>query len=287
MALPSGYKRVEYIQSSGSQYVDTGFKPNQDTRVVMDVDVDTTTSQRALFGCRTAYANNAFCLWTGTGNAGYQTDYGSLVGQPTSPNSTGRHLLDKNKNVLTVDGTVVVSQDAAAFQTAYNLFLLQINNGGSVMSAYPFSGKLYSCKIYDNGTLVRDFIPAITDSNEVGLWDDVNTVFYGNAGNGTFTAGPVLEPPKTPVKFETTLAVYLRWGAVSDASGYRVYRDGSLIGDTSETYYVDTAAESNQTYTYALAAYNDGGESDAVELVVYTRTGYFIIKPLVTSATFQ
>ena len=37
MSLPSGYKRLEYIQSTGTQYIDTGFKPNNNTRVVMDL----------------------------------------------------------------------------------------------------------------------------------------------------------------------------------------------------------------------------------------------------------
>ena len=50
--------------------------------------------------------------------------------------------------------------------------------------------KLRSCKIYDNGTLVRDFIPCKNASGVIGLWDDVNSAFYQNAGSGTFTAGP-------------------------------------------------------------------------------------------------
>ena len=36
MALPSGYTQYEYIESSGTQYIDTGFKPNQNTRTVID-----------------------------------------------------------------------------------------------------------------------------------------------------------------------------------------------------------------------------------------------------------
>ena len=31
--LPSAYQEVEFIGSTGSQYIDTGFKPNQDTSV--------------------------------------------------------------------------------------------------------------------------------------------------------------------------------------------------------------------------------------------------------------
>ena len=33
--LPEGYTEVQYIQSTGTQYVDTGFKPNQDSRVLI------------------------------------------------------------------------------------------------------------------------------------------------------------------------------------------------------------------------------------------------------------
>ena len=35
MSLPSGYTRLEYIESTGTQYIDTGFIPNQDTRIDM------------------------------------------------------------------------------------------------------------------------------------------------------------------------------------------------------------------------------------------------------------
>ena len=51
------------------------------------------------------------------------------------------------------------------------------------------SMKLYSCKIYNNGTLVRDFVPAKNSSGTIGLYDTVNGACYTNAGSGTFTAG--------------------------------------------------------------------------------------------------
>lgn len=56
--------------------------------------------------------------------------------------------------------------------------------------------RLYSCKIwktvaFEGVPLIRDFIPCKNASGEVGLWDDVNSVFYGNAGTGAFTAGEI------------------------------------------------------------------------------------------------
>ena len=56
--------------------------------------------------------------------------------------------------------------------------------------------RLYSCKIwktvaFEGVPLIRDFIPCKNASGEVGLWDDVNSVFYGNAGTGAFIAGEI------------------------------------------------------------------------------------------------
>ena len=48
------------------------------------------------------------------------------------------------------------------------------------------AAKLYSCQIYDNGTLVRDYVPCMTADGEVGLYDVVTRMFFGNAGTGVF-----------------------------------------------------------------------------------------------------
>ena len=52
---------------------------------------------------------------------------------------------------------------------------------------------VYYCKIYDNGTLVRDFVPMKdTTSNAGVMFDNVSGTIFNNAGSGTFTAGPVI-----------------------------------------------------------------------------------------------
>ena len=54
------------------------------------------------------------------------------------------------------------------------------------------AAKLYSCKIYTGATLTRDFVPCKNPSGQAGLYDLVSGAFYGNAGTGTFTAGPAV-----------------------------------------------------------------------------------------------
>lgn len=81
-----------------------------------------------------------------------------------------------------------MTNTASTFESTVNLLICAGNTGGNVDNYTK--AKVYSCKIYDNGTLARDFIPCKNASGLVGLWDDVNNTFYSNAGSGTFTAGP-------------------------------------------------------------------------------------------------
>ena len=189
ISLPSGYTKLAYIQSTGTQWVDTGFKPNQNTRVKMDCNVIGFNSRDAfLFGARIASGNTAFCLAADDANTRWFALYGNAVQNPTGT-CTGKHTVDFNKNTLSLDDNVFPF-DSTSFQSAYNLLLFATITNGNVDSQ---RGKMaiYSCQIYDNGTLVRDFLPCINPSGAVGLYDLVGRKFYGNAGTGTFTAGEV------------------------------------------------------------------------------------------------
>lgn len=145
---------------------------------------------------------------------------------------------------------------------------------------------MYSCKIYDNETLVRDFVPCKNATGAVGLYDTVEGQFYANAGTGTFTAGPEIPAPEAPTALQTVLAVVLQWAASANADRYDVYRDGAKLGSTETTQYVDATAEPNETYVYTVKAVNGGGESAGASITVYTKSGYFEYKPLIESANF-
>lgn len=195
--LPSGYKRLEYIQSSGTQYIDTGYKADQNRRVVMDVQPlvqiknawlfeGRNTSTQARSGIFFYYSSTK--LWT--------SDWPSDRQNFSEIAETDRLLIDANKTICTVNGYSLTHTEKT-FQSDYTLTLLACNTGGTI-SGYA-NAKLYSCQIYDNGTLIRDFIPCQTAAGEIGLWDNVNSVFYGNSGTGSFIAGPeVYFPVYTP-----------------------------------------------------------------------------------------
>ena len=186
MSLPSGYTQLEYIQSSGTQYIDVGFKPNQDTRITASVIWPLSGASRSnyLCGARQSGSSKKYAI-NGYGGK-YESHYGTNT--VSAWNSVSEQFsIDKNKNVTTIYG-VTETQEAQTFQCPVNMFLFAMNNNGAMYS--PASVKLYQFSVYDNGTLVRDFIATKRSDGTVGLYDTVNSQFYSNAGTGTFTAGP-------------------------------------------------------------------------------------------------
>ena len=191
MSLPSGYKRLEYIQSSGTQYINTGFAPNQDTRVVVEMQLTDSTLEQTPFMARKASQEKSFGIFLRS--AGWAVDYGTLrLNFSSKITATERLSLDFDKTKVTMNGETLTFS-TQEFLAPVNLFLFVRNTNGT-LNHYAIA-KLYFCRIYDNGTLIRDYIPCQTSSGDIGLWDDVNGVFYGNAGTGTFTAGPVVTSP--------------------------------------------------------------------------------------------
>lgn len=198
MALPSGYTPLEYIESTGSQYVDTGFKPNQNTRVVMEFQLTKESSNyRAIMGVRDTTSDtapNQFVFWNYPSEV-FRTDFFGTNKTISGLTRLSRMTLDKNKNVTTIGGQTITNT-AASGQCTQNLYLFCVNEAGT--AKYFAEAKGWPTKVYDNGTLVRDYIPVQRLDGAVGLLDQVNNAFYPDAAGGNFIAGPVIVPPDPP-----------------------------------------------------------------------------------------
>ena len=280
--LPSGYTKLEYIQSSGTQYINTAFKPKSTSRVVMDFEFIENAVASPFMSRDISNDTNMFGVFNINGRL--RSDFNTTkVSFSAGLSPLQKLLYDRNKNVCTI-GSETITNANGTFSAPRPLFLFASNDSGS--AAYFSTGKLYSCAIYDNGTLVRDFVPCKNASGAVGLYDLVGKQFYANAGTGTFTAGPEIPAPEAPTALQTVLAVVLQWAASANADRYDVYRDDAKLGSTETTQYVDTTAEPNETYVYTVKAVNGGGDSAGTSITVYTKSGYFEYKPLIESANF-
>ena len=186
MSLPSGYKRLEYIQSSGTQYIDTGIAPSRTLNVVTTFTVnDDGWNNYSIFG--SAWSESGFMVDALSG--GKVVFYSKGYGKQVSANVGSPNTIECSQSEFVVNGTSYQMTGTGA-ESTNNIFIFWVGN-----QAYTDNRgrmKLYSFQMYDNGTIVRDFIPCKKPDGTIGLWDDVNSVFYGNAGTGAFTAGTVI-----------------------------------------------------------------------------------------------
>ena len=91
--LPSGYTKLAYIHSSGTQYVDTGIQPTQNTRI--DLKVSTTqTGSHTMAGSDISWTGNGFSI--GVGFVHYGTETANISGM----NDGNVHEISLDKNVL-------------------------------------------------------------------------------------------------------------------------------------------------------------------------------------------
>ena len=86
------------------------------------------------------------------------------------------------------NNSLIKTFDTQQFTSENNLWIGTLNNNGS--TSQGLQGKIYSCKIWDNGTLIRNYIPCKRNSdNKIGMYDIVNDTFSSSANNYNFIAG--------------------------------------------------------------------------------------------------
>lgn len=173
---------VEYIQSSGTQYIDTGFMPNNNTRVVMDVE-PTKAGTYAVFGARLSQSATSYTVWM-ISSTSFRSDFNRNQKTISVSNVLTRVVIDRNKNVCKI-GQASTTNSNSTFQLSYNMFLLALNEKGTC-EGRNLSGKLYSCQIYDNDVLIRDYAPALDPDGVACLYDKVSEEYVYNAGTGSF-----------------------------------------------------------------------------------------------------
>ena len=194
--LPAGYTQVEYIESTGTQYIDTGIKPTNNTKI--DITYSSNSFNHFLFGSRKNISGDDqqrfiiyLALGSGETKARLNPQYAN-TNYPNIGNATvgTKYNVVMDSNGVLQDGVSVQSFSSATFTGEYNLVLFGNNTAGTVTGG---ENTIYAVKLYDNNTLVRNFVPAQTVINGEtvnGMYDTVNNRFYKDDAGGNFIAGP-------------------------------------------------------------------------------------------------
>lgn len=190
--LPLGYKECKYLESTGTQYIDSNIKATENTKLELSFSIDTVEQgvSYRIFGARNSSNNKAF-----------------VVGKQSSTNSTIFAQFDtitpvnvKNirpsvntitKITLSKDGFYVNNQLSRTFEgyndftTSNNILLFAVNSGGTV-STTTQNLRIYYTKLWEDGELILNLIPCLDDNDVPCMYDTVSKTTLYNVGTGTF-----------------------------------------------------------------------------------------------------
>lgn len=233
MSLPNGVQELQWVKANGNVYLNTTFNPNQNTRVVADVEWDASATTSWLFGARNRKNRGAFAFLTY--KSAYRADYGSAT-KTLSVLPSGRFTVEMDKNVVKINGETVATASSQNFTTNYPMVLFANNTAGTI-SGYT-TAKLYSLKIYDNSTLVRDYIPVRSTSGStaglIALYDAVHNIVHGPSGSGDFEAGPEkTEDQAHKALIDGTARDVTSGTCLVGGTAYAIKKGRTLIGGTS------------------------------------------------------
>ena len=179
------YHQIKSITSTGSQYIDTGIVPGTNTAVEMHFNTTNCENNTVLFGAGAGNANYTYCF--------YQYDYYYFRGNSSILGMLYERGVDafisintnaSNNCYLDIGGNTATKTVSLSYTGANKLDIFASNNGGMKSKL-----TLYSFRIWQDGELVRDFVP-VRSVDKAGLWDFVSASFFRNLGTGAFLAGP-------------------------------------------------------------------------------------------------
>ena len=184
------YTPIEYIESTGTQWINTDIVSNGiglKTEVKLQLTTNTSADQ-AIIGR--------------SGPAGYEVYF-------SQRKYIGTYHQNQQESVVYIDylpGTLYTINsemtNTGIYQNVNGLSYIYTGNMDNLSPAnillfrhnskYNAYAKVYYVKIWNNGLLVRDFIPVLDPDGVPGMYDLVTDTLFYNSGTGDFIAGPAI-----------------------------------------------------------------------------------------------
>ena len=173
-----GCTKLEYLESTGTQYIDTEYKPNQTTKVEVDGNFTRST------GASILGANPYFVITSRRGPSNYTFRYNNTMGE-TNFNVLNRVTITLDKTGSYINGSLINTFSETSFESPNSILLFARSSYDGGVEERSNS-RIYSCKIWDDGILVRDFIPVLESNNKPCMFDKVNKKCYYSKVNNDF-----------------------------------------------------------------------------------------------------
>lgn len=219
-SFSNGYTDLEYIGTTGTQYIDTEYIPNENSKfdISFMVNEANTKVDCPFFGVRTAGYANSYTFWChgqGFNGGASQVIFNGKIASIGYFSLNTKHNLVFSNGSCSLDNVSYTLASASAGTPNLSIILFGLRTGTTI-DGRKFYGRAYDFKIYESNTLVRNFVPSLNNSTGViGMYDKVNNKFYTNSGTGKFVNGSAigLVTNSTIITQNTTHTLYAVWKA--------------------------------------------------------------------------
>ena len=237
---------VEYLQSNGNQYIDSGIECTGDLKVHFNGSVLSQVNSGACGGIHTTspyfrhhwspYMSSLF-YWIQKDTSGQ-----SSIEFDSSVDTFYEVIVDPVNGTGSINGTTkTFTALQASYTTGQNYFIFARKASDGDIQSRACRFKFF--KMYKNGVLLRDFIPVRKDG--VGyMYDKVSGQLFGNAGTDNFTYGndvpitPTTAPAIMEIQYGAIPSIGLLGGLLGGTKGGGSdepdYSDGEEITDYEE-----------------------------------------------------
>lgn len=183
---------VEYLQSDGNQYIDTGVVVTKNYVIIADCAVISGSSFPTVIGALSA--NKGYSVVLAYNNSGQPyTQMGSNYPTLYNTSKLGSTLIHyictgKSNSEYISDGMAVESNTFSGNIATNSLYLFARHRYDTTVGN-SVTAKIGKVRITIDGVLQRDYIPVRVGT--VGyMYDKVSKQLFGNIGTGSFTLGP-------------------------------------------------------------------------------------------------
>ena len=189
--LPSEYQEVDYIESTGTQYIDTGYIATANTNVELDMYVDGNTPQYYCgFGAYASGVSFQLMLKSGSNFTYYCASNPATMSAVY--NTRNRFVTNNRQAEWVSSSSSAYCNNTGSHATSLSLGLFAGHEAGGFLAGTLM--RCYNFKIYERNELVMNLVPCYRKSdNKIGMYDFVTDTFFTNAGTGSFTCYPA--PP--------------------------------------------------------------------------------------------
>lgn len=172
--LPAGYRRVDYIQFSGEQVVDTGIICNQNTRIQLAFTREK-SSQHYLYGV--ASSGNTASVTAYLGGSWRFGNKAATKNITTNADMIYSAVVDSS--TVTITGSASAISSVNEFETVGTLILGCCRNSNGTVAEAQFKGKVFFFAMYQGDEQVLHLVP-VTDGTVYRFWDSVSETFFNS-----------------------------------------------------------------------------------------------------------